>query len=66
MSYMTHLECPGCGKKVTVESAPGLCSCGQPLLARYDLDALRKKDLLCGAHLTPTGHVALPGAASAP
>ena len=55
MSYMTHLECPPCGKKVTVESAPGLCSCGQPLLARYDLDALRKKDLLAELTSRPPG-----------
>ena len=55
VSYMTHLECPGCAKQVAPESAPGLCSCGEPLLARYDLDALRKKDLLADIASRPHG-----------
>ena len=52
MSYFTHLECSvPCGAAAydpRVEQH--LCSCGAPLLARYDLDAARawKKDSLAG------------------
>ena len=52
MSYFTHLECSvPCGADAydpRVEQH--LCTCGAPLLARYDLDAARswKKDSLAG------------------
>jgi threonine synthase len=42
--YFTHLECSvPCGlSRLDPHSAHHLCSCGAPLLARYDLDAVRK------------------------
>jgi len=52
MSYFSHLECSvPCGAEAydpRVEQH--LCTCGAPLLARYDLDAARswKKDSLAG------------------
>ncbi len=41
MSYFTHLECSvPCGSaRLDPHSPHHLCSCGAPLLARYDLDA---------------------------
>jgi threonine synthase len=43
MSYFTHLECSApCGAPaLDPRAAHHLCSCGAPLLARYDLDAAR-------------------------
>ena len=43
MSYFTHLECSApCGAAALDPRAEHhLCSCGAPLLARYDLDAAR-------------------------
>ncbi len=43
MSYFTHLECSvpcGCGP-YDARIEQHLCTCGAPLLARYDLDAAR-------------------------
>lgn len=39
--FFTHLECTRCGKIEPVEKLIGLCACGAPLFARYDLAALR-------------------------
>src|SRR3989442_9126178 len=36
-SALTHLECSACGKKFSHEALQNLCTCGKPLLARYDL-----------------------------
>src|SRR5712692_7631578 len=36
-SVLTHLECSACGKKFSHEALQNLCTCGKPLLARYDL-----------------------------
>ncbi|MFZ5814762.1 MAG: threonine synthase [Bacillota bacterium] len=49
MSFLTHLECGRCGLTYEAERVQNLCSCGGPLLARYDLKAaaarLRPADL---------------------
>ena len=34
---ITHLECSKCGEKHSHEKLQNLCTCGGPLLARYDL-----------------------------
>ncbi len=36
-SALTHLECSSCGEKFSHEALQNLCTCGKPLLARYDL-----------------------------
>jgi len=42
-SYLSHLECARCGHIHDATVAQGLCSrCASPLLARYDLDALKR------------------------
>ncbi len=41
-SYLSHLECARCGQVHDASVVQGLCrECASPLLARYDLDALR-------------------------
>jgi threonine synthase len=40
-SVLTHLECPRCGERLQADRPTGLCGCGSPLLARYDLAAAR-------------------------
>ena len=46
MGAFSHLECSGCAR--TYDPAlRNLCpECGRPLLARYDLDGVRREDLL--------------------
>ncbi len=39
---MDSLECPKCSKKHSAEKVVQLCSCGSPLLVRYNLQALKK------------------------
>lgn len=42
-SYIAELECSGCGKKFTPDKVHTFCpDCQSPLLARYDLDSVRK------------------------
>jgi threonine synthase len=41
-TYLTHLECATCGNSHPAEREQHLCDCGGILLARYDLDALRR------------------------
>ena len=41
-SYLSHLECPKCGLIYHSTEVQQICSCGSPLLARYDLESLRK------------------------
>jgi threonine synthase len=36
-SFLTHLECGRCGRRYDAFMPQGLCECGSPLLARYDL-----------------------------
>jgi len=38
LSYLAHLECPGCARLLDPDRAQQLCpDCAQPLLVRYDL-----------------------------
>src|SRR2546421_6665891 len=41
-STMTHLECSRCGKTHPHNRLQNLCTCGKPLLARYELKAAAK------------------------
>ncbi len=41
-STMTHLECSHCGKTHPHNRLQNLCTCGKPLLARYELKAAAK------------------------
>src|SRR5512147_2473956 len=42
-SFVTELECSGCGTKYAVNEVQTYCKkCQSPLLARYDLDAARQ------------------------
>lgn len=41
-SYLDHLECGRCGKVYDSDVLQGLCTCGSPLLARYDLDRVKE------------------------
>jgi threonine synthase len=36
-SVLSHLDCPRCGTWYDADRVQGTCSCGSPLLARYDL-----------------------------
>ncbi|MTK01105.1 threonine synthase [Micromonospora sp. CP22] len=40
--YLTHLECPRCGRDHDATVPQNLCDCGSPLLARYDLAAVAR------------------------
>ena len=42
-SRLTHLICPECHTEYDADVLQGLCACGSPLLARYDLDAVRRE-----------------------
>jgi threonine synthase len=42
MSFLTGLECPRCGQTYDASTPQNRCSCGSPLLARYDLEAIGK------------------------
>jgi threonine synthase len=48
-SYMSHLECPKCQTTYDADAQHQLCTCGAPLLVRYDLQGvagnLKKEDL---------------------
>jgi len=37
-SALSHLECGRCGTRYDADEPQNLCTCGTPLLARYDLD----------------------------
>jgi threonine synthase len=37
-SALSHLECARCGARHDAARVQGLCSCGSPLLARYDIE----------------------------
>jgi threonine synthase len=43
MPKATHLECSLCGNRLEAGRAANLCGCGGPLLARYDLDSIRRR-----------------------
>ena len=40
--FLTHLECARCAATYPADRLQNLCSCGGPLLARYDLKAAGK------------------------
>lgn len=40
-SALSFLECPRCAARHDAFALQNLCACGSPLLARYDLDAVR-------------------------
>ena len=40
-SALSHLDCPRCGARHDADQVHGTCSCGSPLLARYDLEQVR-------------------------
>jgi len=40
-SFLSHIVCPKCSATYDASTPQGLCRCGAPLLAAYDLDALR-------------------------
>lgn len=43
-SYITHLECSGCGEHYSHQQVHTFCpNCQSPLLVRYDLDAARSE-----------------------
>lgn len=48
--YVSHLECPKCGATYVSEKPIQLCTCGAPLLVRYDLkrvkESFRKESLV--------------------
>jgi threonine synthase len=48
-SYLTHLDCARCQRRYDADQVQGLCECGSPLLARYDLAAaaagLRREEI---------------------
>ena len=37
-SALSHLECSRCGISYDARQVQGTCTCGAPLLARYDID----------------------------
>ncbi len=37
-SALSHLECARCGARRDAAQVQGLCPCGSPVLARYDLE----------------------------
>jgi threonine synthase len=39
-SYLTELSCPRCGARYPADAVQGVCTCGSPLLAQYDLERL--------------------------
>lgn len=42
VGFATHLECARCGARLNIDEPHHLCTCGGPLLVRYDLEALGK------------------------
>lgn len=53
-SYLSHLQCPKCGAVHNADQVINLCSCGSPLLARYDLEALRQRLTPADLHGRPS------------
>src|SRR5215475_5644652 len=41
-SFFSHLECPGCGQEYSGREAVNFCTCGRPLLVRYDLASIKR------------------------
>lgn len=56
MTYLTHLECAACGRRLDPEQRWQLCpACDHPLLARYDLALLSRKASLGDFDRRPPG-----------
>jgi threonine synthase len=66
VSFVTFLECPKCGQHLTADVPRNLCSCGSPLLVRYDLPAVKQAISKERVASRPRGlwrfHELLPGA----
>src|SRR6266581_8238045 len=43
MNFLSRIVCPSCAAVFEKGRALGLCTCGSPLLAEYDLDAARNR-----------------------
>ena len=43
LSSLTHLECSLCSEKFSPATPQNLCTCGGPLVVRYNLDRLRRE-----------------------
>jgi threonine synthase len=43
MAKASHLECSLCGTRYDANAVANLCTCGGPLLVRFDIDALRHR-----------------------
>lgn len=49
--FVSHLECPKCSTSYASEEVQHLCTCGSPLLVKYDLDKVREnmtKEMVVG------------------
>ncbi|HYT29672.1 MAG TPA: threonine synthase [Actinomycetota bacterium] len=48
-TFLTHLACTSCGRRLDFDRPQNVCGCGSPVLAEYDLDgvarSLSKEDL---------------------
>jgi threonine synthase len=44
-SALSHLDCPRCTSRYDADQVQGTCSCGSPLLARYDLGQIKSNDI---------------------
>lgn len=44
ITYLSHLECPKCGKTYDPDKPHNLCECGAPLLNKYDLGLMARKE----------------------
>ena len=44
-SALSRLDCPRCGSRYDADQVQGTCSCGSPLLARYDLRQIKSNDI---------------------
>ncbi len=41
MNYVSHLECPKCGREYSAKELHNLCQCGSPLLVKYHLEKIK-------------------------
>src|SRR6266700_4665632 len=64
MSFLTHLECAACGRRLDPDRPWQLCpACDHPLLARYDLALLGRRVRVGDLERLPTGTFKARGAA---
>jgi threonine synthase len=52
-SFLTRLDCPRCGRTHDADRLTGLCTCGSPLLAGYDLGGVRSAITAAGLAARP-------------